>query len=129
MKKYGLQFILLTGLIFTLTQCQSAKNAEKFADTFFTAILNQEFDKAAGMVELPAVGNTTDVLQQVQLLGNNPTNGKLQSFKKGMGFNTSISNGITTVKLNYRLKYDKGEQTFNVVIQDNGNGFKIVAVQ
>lgn len=129
MKKYGLQFILLVGLIFTLTQCESAKKGEMFANTFFKAIVNQEFDKAANMVEVPAVGNTIDVRQQVEALGNNPTNGQLKAFKKGMGFNSNIVNGVATVTLNYRLKYDNGERTVEVVVRDSGNGFKVIAVQ
>ncbi len=129
MKKYGLQLILFTGLIFTLTQCQSAKKGEKFVNGFFIAIMNQDYEKAVDMIDLPAVGNSTDILQQVQLIGNNPINGQLKRFKKGMGFNTNIKNGVTTVELDYKLTYENGENVVHVVTRDKGDGFKIVSVQ
>ncbi len=129
MKKYALRLILFTGLIFTLTQCQSAKEGEKFVNAFFKAIVKQDYQKAVDMIDVSIIGNTTDMTQQVQLIGNDPTNGQLKSFKKGMGFNTNISNGVTTVELDYRLTYENVERMVHVVTQDRGNGFKIVSVQ
>ncbi len=49
--------------------------------------------------------------------------------KKGMGFNTNISNGITTVELPYKLIYENDEVNAQVVIVNRGSGFCISSVQ
>ena len=128
MKRFSLAFALLVGLSFLFSQCGSADEAEKFSDQFFTLIVKQEFEKAAEMMDRP-LGDTTNFALQLQAFQNNPTNGQLLSFKKSMGFNTSISNGIKTVKLPYVLKYDKGNRSFEVTIINRGGGYKIVSVQ
>lgn len=128
MKKHALSFVLLAGLLFILAQCGSADKGTKIANTFFASIIKKDFEKAAGMVELP-LGDTTDILMQLKRMENNSINGQLQDFKKLIGFKTNMSNGIATIELPYRLKYEKGGVSFNVVIQNKGKGYKIVAVQ
>jgi hypothetical protein len=128
MKRFTFSFVLLIGLVFLFTQCGSADAGKKTADEFFSRIIKKDFEKAASMIERP-FGDTTDFVQQVQWMENNPTNGQLMSFKKSIGFNTNISNGVTTVEIPYVLRYDKGDQTVNVVIKNRGSGNKIVSVQ
>ena len=128
MKRIALSFALLTGLAFILAQCGSADSATKTADAFFATLIKQDFDKAADMVELP-VGDNSNLMMQLQQMENNPTNGQLKSFKKSIGFSTKISNGVKTVELNYTLAYDNGNVPFTVVIQNKGQGDKIISVQ
>lgn len=128
MKRIAFSFILLTGILFTLTQCGSADAGEKTANKFFSAIMKKDFKKADEMMFRP-IGDTTSFIPQLQFFENNPTNGQLLGFKKSMGFNTEIVNGVTTVKLPYVLKYENGDQVVNVVIEDRGSGNKIVSVQ
>ncbi len=128
MKRFAFSFILLTGLLVTLAQCGSADAGTKLADLFFSTLIKGNFQKAAKMVELPA-GDTSDLIAQLKRLENNPANGQLMSFKKSMGFSTSIENGVTTVQLPYVLKYEKGTQSFNVVIKNRGNGNRIVSIR
>lgn len=128
MKRFAFSFILLTGLLVTLAQCGSVDAGTKLADLFFTALVKGKIEKAASMVELP-VGDASDLMAQLQAMSNNPVNGQLVSFKKSMGFSTNIENGVTTVQLPYVLKYEKGTQSFNVVIKNRGNGNRIVSVR
>ena len=128
MKRGIFTFILLMAVTTVLTQCGSADAGKKTADEFFSRIIKKDFEKAASMIERPS-GDTTDFLQQVRWMENNPTNGQLLSFKKSIGFNTSISNGVTTVEIPYILRYDMGDQTVSVVIKNRGSGNKIVSVQ
>ena len=128
MKRFSLAFALLVGFTFLFSQCGSADEAEKTANHFFATIIKQDFEKAANLMERP-LGDTTNFVVQLQAFANNPTNGKLLDFKKTMGFNTSISNGIKTVKLPYMLKYDKGNRSFEVTTVSRGGGYKIVWVQ
>jgi len=128
MKRFALAFLLLTGVAFLFSQCGSADAAEKTANKFFKSIIQKDFAKAESMIDRP-VGDTTNFAQQLQLLENNPTNGQLIGFKKSMGFNTNMTNGVTTVELPYMLKYESGERAFTVVVQNRGNGYKIVSVQ
>jgi len=120
--------MLFTGALFLFAKCGSADKAEKMANAFFTNIIQKDFQKAANMIERP-FGDTTDFVQQVQWMGNNPNNGQLLGFKKSMGFSTKIENGVSRVELPYVLKYDKGNQAVNVVIQNRGNGNKILSIQ
>ncbi|MDG1332484.1 MAG: hypothetical protein P8P74_09155 [Crocinitomicaceae bacterium] len=128
MKRFAFSFILLTGLLFTFTQCGSADAGEKTANKFFSAIIKKDFKKADAMMFRP-IGDTTSFIPQLRYFENNPTNGQLLGFKKSIGFNTEIVNGVTTVKLPYTLKYESGDQLVNVVIEDRGAGNKILSVQ
>jgi hypothetical protein len=128
MKRFIPSFILLSGLLFVLAQCGSADAGAKTADDFFTHLQKGEFDQAKNMVDLP-VGDDSDLVAAFQAMVNNPVNGKMQSFKKLMGFKTNINNGVTTVQLQYKLIYEKGDRTFDVVIVNRGNGNKIVSVR
>lgn len=128
MKRIIFCFMLLTGVLVLFTKCGSADKAEKMANEFFSSIIQKDFQKAANMIERP-LGDTTDFVQQVQWMENNPTNGQLLGFKKSMGFSTKVENGVSRVELPYVLKYDKGNQAVKVVIQNRGQGNKILSVQ
>lgn len=128
MKRFAYSFVLLSGLIFTLAQCGSADAGAKTADRFFSTIIKGNFERAAKMVELP-VRDTTDIIAQLQVMANNPVNGQLISFKKSVGFSTTINNGVTTVELTYVLTYEKGTQSFTVITENRGRGNKIISVR
>ena len=127
MKRIAYSFVLLSGLMFTLAQCGSADAGAKTANKFFTALVKGKIEKAADMVKLP-VGDPSDVVAQLEAMANNPVNGKLIGFKKSMGFSTNINNGVTRVELPYVLTYEKGTQSFTVVIENRGQGNKIISV-
>lgn len=128
MKNQYVSFVLFLGMILAFTGCGSADAGEKTADQFFSYLIKGEYEKADQMIgRMP--GDTTSYLPQMEVLGENPVNGKLKSAKKSMGFNTNVNNGITTVKLPYTLTYEKGTQNFEVIIVDRGDGYKISSVQ
>lgn len=128
MKRITFCFLLLAGALFLFAKCGSADKAEKMANAFFSSIIQKDFQKAANMIERP-IGDTTDFVQQVQWMENNPTNGQLLGFKKSMGFSTKIENGVSRVELPYVLKYDTGNRSVKVVIQNRGGGNKILSIQ
>jgi|GEM_PF-3580793 len=128
MKRFAYSFVLLSGLMFILTQCGSADAGAKTADRFFSTLVKGNFEKAAKMVALP-IGDTTDIISQLQAMADNPVNGRLINFKKSMGFSTTINNGVTRVELPYVLTYEKGTQSFTVIIENRGRGNKIISVR
>ncbi|NRA12904.1 MAG: hypothetical protein HRT57_13190 [Crocinitomicaceae bacterium] len=128
MKKTFVPIVLLIGLILSLTGCGSVDEGEKCADKFFKHIIDQNFEEAVKLVDLDPL-TAVDLEVKIRALGENEKDGKLLSAKKGTGFSTNVSNGITTVELPYNLKYEKATYNFQVVIVDRGNGFKIVAIR
>lgn len=128
MKKYAFSIFLFVGISFLFTACGSADAAEKTSNTFFSLLIKGQFAKAEKMVDRPP-GDTTDFIEQMKAMGEDPVNGKLKSAKKTVGFNTNINNGVTTVELPYVLVYEKGERRVQVVIVDRGGGNKIASVQ
>ena len=128
MKTRPLLLLLLLVGITSLTGCKTTEEAKNFTEEFLTQVVNQEFDQAATKISALAA-NGADVSSRCKLMYDNPDYGKLQSFEKGMGFNTSIQNGISTVQLNYDLTYEKGEVTYGFVLVDRGAGFKIEGIK
>jgi len=128
MKKSLTFFVLFLGLALSLTSCGSADKAQKTSDRFFQLILKHEYSEAIKLIN--TVG-ATDAQMETALaqIADHPSFGKLKSAKKGFGFNTQISNGITTVTLNYDLTYEESEQRMQIVMVDRGSGFRIESVQ
>lgn len=126
MKKSLPLFILFAGMSLILSSCASTDKAQKTADKFFSLLIKGKYEAANKLVE---TGFGSDrQLTEVKFLGQNDENGKLLSAKKGMGFNTQIHNGVTTVTLPYELKYEKTELNREVTIVDQGSGFKIRSI-
>ena len=119
--------ILAIGL-FVITSCESSDKGQQFADKFFTLAIQEDYDKASIMLEEKPNTNL-DPVAAVRSFANSPKYGKLKSAKKGLGFNTSIKNGITTIKLPYSLIYENGEYNTNVTIIDRGMGMKISYIE
>ena|SRR6218665_522307 len=120
-KLLGISLFLGLGLF--ISSCGSTDVAEKTANTFFVLVIGGEFEKANQLVE--SGFDAASQLNGVKYIGENEQYGKLLTAKKGMGFNTEVNNGVTTVKLPYELKYQNGTVNAEVVIVDNGAGFKI----
>ncbi len=126
MKRSLTLFVLFVGMSFLFASCGSTDAAEKTATKFFKLLIKGDFKKANTFI---SAGFDPDVqLQQISRLGKNDTAGKLLSAKKTMGFNTNITNGITTVKLPYLLKYEKSELSVEVTLVNRGSGFKIQSI-
>jgi hypothetical protein len=117
--------LLLIMPLLLLSSCGSADKAEKTADKFFAHIRAGRIQKAASMTSV-SVPNSL-LTQQLEELRSNAA-GTLKSAKKGMGFNTQMVNGTTTVTLPYVLTYDTDERSVDVVLVDQGDGFKIFTI-
>lgn len=126
MKNYFLPFLILLGLTLNLTGCGKTDTAQKSSDKFFKLIINKNYEAALIMIEDPS--EKVEIMEALKSIGDDAKNGKLLSFEKTFGFNTNISNGITTVKLPYTLKYKYAERKCEVVLKDRGKGFKITSV-
>lgn len=123
MKKSLTLFILFVGMSFLFSSCGSTEAAEKTANIFFKLLVKGDFAKANNLVK---TGFDPQLqLKQVTALGKSPSDGKLLSAKKTMGFNTQIVDGVTSVTLPYTLKYEKNELSVEVTLVDDGEGFTI----
>lgn len=126
MKNYFFPILFLLGLTLCLTGCGKTGTAQKSSDKFFKLIIGKNYNAALKMIE--GQSEKVEIMEALKSIGDDAKNGKLLSFEKTFGFNTSMSNGITTVKLPYTLKYKYGERKCEVVLVDKGKGFKIRSV-
>lgn len=126
MKKSLHIFGIFLGICFLLSSCGSANEAEKTADQFFRLLVNGKYTEANALVETTFAPQRQ--LENVKSLGMNLKDGKLQSAKKSMGFNTQINNGVTKVTLPYTLKYSRAEIKVDVILVDQGKGYKIQTI-
>ena len=110
-----------------LLSCGSTDEGKNCADQFFSFVINEKYDSAVNMVEHLSLENEEHI-NSLKATGNHKELGKLISVKKNFGFSTNISNGITTVKLPYLLKFEKGEITTEITILERGNGYKITSI-
>ncbi|MFT5857986.1 MAG: hypothetical protein ACI865_000070 [Flavobacteriaceae bacterium] len=120
-------FILL-GLLL-ISSCASTDEGQKVADQLFKLIVEEKFDAAAELIELNPGITVDERIAIAESLGAHQTFGKLVKVKKTIGFNTSIDNGLTTVALPYKLKFEKGDYATTVTIIDRGNGFKLSSLE
>ena len=120
-------FVLFLGLGLFLTSCGSTDAAEKTSKKFFKLLISGEIENANKLVATGLDAETQ--LDQIKMLAEDPTMGKLVKAEKKMGFNTQVNNGITSVKLPYELKYEKQTLNREVTIVNRGAGFKIEAIQ
>ncbi|MGB1039784.1 MAG: hypothetical protein ACPGVD_02840 [Flavobacteriales bacterium] len=126
MKKTKLILSILS--ITFLLSCGSTDKGKSCADSFFNHVISEKYDSALILMENMSLSDSTS-FAKMKIFGNNPDFGKLISAEKGFGFNTNVSNGITTVRLPYKLKYENVEVSREVTIVDRGNGYKIKAIE
>lgn len=131
MKRFYPYSLLLISITFLLASCgfgDAAEKAEKQVDKYHnflkagneTAMLNMIHED--GMKEDPEGFKA--------LIHKMATETKITKIEKTVGFNTSINNGVATVRLNYTL-YDEnhGTITEEIVMQDSKDGvMKIIAL-
>lgn len=115
-------------LFMAFTSCESAQKAENTANRFFTHLIQGQMEKAASMVEQGQM-SALEMNTNLELLRKDGSKGNLLSARKGMGFNSQINNGVTTVNLPYKLKYQNGSRKVQVTLVDTGRGFRIVSLQ
>lgn len=128
MKTNFLLFIGIITIALTLASCQQTKDAQVKADVFFKLIVKEKYSDAAKMIEV-SVLDTTNYTIALEHFGNDQALGKLKSAKKGIGFNSKISNGVSNVDLPYELTYERGKLNRTVYLIDRGEGFKIQSIE
>ncbi len=125
MQKFG----LFIGLSLVLFSCKPAEESEKCAEAFFSLLMEEEYTKAAKMMQT-FPGDTTDYVRIVKSLGEDPSFGKLKDAEKGVGFSSTISNGVATTTFPYELTYEhRGRSTEVTVVADPADGFKISEIK
>lgn len=120
-------FIALIGISFLFSSCGTTKKAEAAAQKFMKFLVRGQMSNALGMAYSPGIPKS-DVLEALNAIRNHPQYGVLKSAKQQWGFNTQMNNGVTTVTLNYLMKYENGDINAEVMLVDMGGGFKVVSV-
>lgn len=121
-------FILLSGLALILNSCgfgKEADKAEKYAAQFYAHMQKGDMDAILAMLDTEALA-ASPADTWITVIESKNTFGKLESFKKDIGFHTSINNGVTTVSLRYTCKYTNTEFHEKVVLVKRGKEFKIL---
>jgi len=126
MKKYSHLFFVILGVL-SMLSCEATGDGKKCAEEFFTLLIEEDYKSASKLMDVP-VGNSDQYISELQVLGNDPARGKLLKVMKKIGFDTNISNGVTTVKLSYYLKYESDNVEAEVTVVNRGNGFRISSV-
>lgn len=127
MKKTLIRLLPLFILFIALSGCQSAADAEKFANLFHEQIKSSNVDGMLNCVHEDGFGFTPKEDWR-ELFANVIAFGELDNAEKSPGFHTEIKNGVTQVELNYVLNFKNGKQlSENMTWQNSGNGYKIVA--
>ena len=103
----------------------TAKSAEPTANKFYELLKDRDYDKIELIID-DAAGPKEDwikVLKEQEVLGN------LKSYKKKMGFHTSINNGVTTVELDYECEYDNATTDEKLMLKKVDKGFKLAGYE
>ncbi len=126
MKILHLPAVIILALGIFLSGCGLAsenKDATTVADQFYSALQKGDLGGAAALCATDEV-LTTDGWKEL-LYNNLNSVGDIKSFEKSGGFNVSIENGISTVKLAYTIEYAFGKSFDSLELSNNGTGFKI----
>ncbi|XOV66453.1 MAG: hypothetical protein ACFHU9_12575 [Fluviicola sp.] len=122
---------LFISLSFLLAGCgfgDAADVAAKQADKYHKFLQAGNENAMLNMVHEDGIAHDEEGFRG--LMHKMATETNITKVEKQMGFNTSINNGITTVRLNYTL-HDKnhGKITEEIVLQDSKEGvMKIIAL-
>lgn len=123
--------ILLVALPLLLSSCglgDASAKAEKQADKFHNFLKAGNETAMLNMIHEDGMKNDGDRFREI--IHKLATETAITEVQKSMGFNTSISNGVATVRLNYTLT-DKtaGKVTEEIVLQDSKVGvMKIISL-
>ncbi len=123
-----LKFLIPFISIIVLYNCGSTDKGQNCADTFFAHIINEKYDSALYLMENMSPTDSIS-LANIKTFGNNPNLGKLIAVEKSFGFSTNINNGVSTVKLPYKLQYEKSLLSREVTIVNKGRGYKIRLIE
>lgn len=131
MKRFYTFSLLLISTVFILSSCglgDTAEKAETFADKYHNFL--KAGNETAMLDMIHEEGMASDSASFVALIHKMATETTITKVEKKMGFNTSIKNGVATVRLDYIL-YDKehGKIKEEIVLKDAEDGvMKIVAL-
>ncbi|MCR9171444.1 MAG: hypothetical protein NXI10_03060 [bacterium] len=131
MKRFYSLSILLISITFLLASCglgDAKEKAEKQAAKYHKFLKAGNENAMLDMVHEDGMKNAEEDFRF--LMHKMATETTISKIEKSSQFNTSIENGVATVRLNYRL-YDKihGRITEEIVFQDSKDGvMKIVAL-
>jgi len=131
MKRFYSFSILLVSISFLLSSCglgDAAEKAEKQANKY------HKFLKAGNETAMLNMVHEDGMKQDEEgfraLIKKMATETNITKVEKNIGFNTSISNGVATVRLDYTLHdKDHGEITEEIVLRDSKDGvMKIISL-
>ena len=123
MKRPVLFLSFIAAFLFVLGSCgfgKIADSAKPAAEKFYEHMKAHEYEAMEKMLYSGAdVEEWMNVIRQKEVLG------EMTSFKKNIGFSSSINNGVTTVELNYTCKYDEGTTAEKITLIQEGEAFKV----
>ncbi len=124
-------FILFAGLALVLNSCgfkKEADSAEKYAEQFYQHMQNDNMPAIEKMLDAAAL-SASPADQWKEVIQRKNDFGKLESYKKDIGFHTSINNGVTMVSLRYTCKYTNLTFYEKLVLVKRGNEFKVYSYE
>ena len=117
---------LCLALPLALTSC-STEEAQKVADEFHDKLNKGDIDYIVDKMLVPDL-STEEEQGFRDFLSAMHDKGKHENRSKSTGFNKSYKNGVTKVKLEYTFEVG-GEEVYEaLVLADQGDGYKILAV-
>ena len=114
-------------LVFGLNKCgigKSASEAELVADQFYKHLQNHDYEKIIPLLDEEALAASPEE-EWMSVLKQKEAMGEMKSFRKNIGFNTKINNGITKVYLRYTCEYEGGKLYDRIVLIKRKKDFKI----
>lgn len=129
MKFLAIPFAIASiGLISFLPSCQLAEGtgrAHFMIDSFYHCFDRGEYAHIVDNIVDPAYGTDENRQAWIDVLTEMEALGPCSERSKGFGFNTNITNGVTTVELNFTCTFEGGTTADEFVVQDAGKGYKI----
>jgi len=123
MKRFYFPTFLLLSLSFLLAGCnfgEAAEEAMTYADKFHEHMKNGNEQGMIDMIHEDAMSADGDDFKA--LIYSLDQLGKVKKVKKEMGFNTQITNGVTTVTLNYTIEFEDRTMKEEIVFRDADDG-------
>jgi hypothetical protein len=105
----------------------AADDATVVANTFNQLIVDQKYDKLESFLDQTITEQYSEEHID-QIFAFLADGGPYSSYKKGLGFNTQISNGVTTVELHYTLKGENKNMSEDLTLVKRGNTYKISSI-
>ena len=123
--KHFLSFVAaLSFILFGLSSCESVGEAQKYADSFYSAINSADYERALPMFSENLIAENGEDKILALMQQRNEAWGTIIDYSK-YAFNTSTNNGVTYVVLKFKVESGKGLVYERLEFIQNGSDYKI----